>query len=58
MNQKRALIQSKLEAPDLYARDRSAFDKLSQQLLETEKKIATMEEEWLELEVLRESVEG
>ena len=58
MNQKRALIQSKLEAPDLYARDRSAFDKLSQQLLDTDKKIATMEEEWLELEALRESVEG
>jgi ATP-binding cassette subfamily F protein uup len=58
MGQKRALIQSKLEAPDLYARDRSAFDKLSQQLLDTEKKIASMEEEWLELEAMRESVEG
>ena len=58
LSQKRALIQSKLEAPDLYARDRSAFDKLSQQLLETEKKIASMEEEWLELEALRETVEG
>ena len=58
MSQKRALIQSKLEAPDLYARDRAAFDKLSQQLVETEKKIAAMEEEWLELEALREEVEG
>jgi ATP-binding cassette subfamily F protein uup len=58
MQQKRALIQSKLEAPNLYARDRAAFDKLSQQLVEADRKIAAMEEEWLELEAMREEVEG
>ena len=58
MQQKRALIQSKLEAPNLYARDRAAFDKLTQQLVEADRKIADMEEEWLELEAMREEVEG
>ncbi|MDO9440790.1 MAG: ATP-binding cassette domain-containing protein [Beijerinckiaceae bacterium] len=54
----RAALQAKLDDPQLYARDRFAFDKLSGQLAEAEKKLSKMEEEWLELEMLREEVEG
>ncbi|MDB5593312.1 MAG: hfaC [Hyphomicrobiales bacterium] len=58
MQKTRATLQSKLDDPALYARDRFAFEKLSGQLVEAEKRLAKMEEEWLELEMLRESVEG
>ncbi len=53
-----ALLQDKLAQPGLYARDRDGFDKMSKQLTDAEKKLASMEEEWLELEMLREEVEG
>ena len=42
--------------PELYARDRSAFDRASADLVETQRKLAAAEERWLELEILREDL--
>jgi len=58
MQKKRDLLQAKLEEPGLYARDRATFDKASTLLAEAEKQIAAWEEEWLELEMMREELEG
>ena len=58
MQKKRDLLQAKLEEPGLYARDRAAFDKASTLLGEAERQIAAWEEEWLELELMREELEG
>ncbi len=58
MQQKRDLLMAKLAEPGLYERDRVGFDKNSALLAEAEKKIAAWEEEWLELEVMREELEG
>ncbi len=58
MQQKRDLLQVKLAEPALFANDRVTFDKTSALLAEAEKKIAIWEQEWLELEMLREELEG
>ena len=58
MQAKRDLLLAKLAEPSLYANDRVTFDKTSALLAEAEKKIATWEQEWLELEMLREELEG
>ena len=55
---KRASLQALLDDPTLYARDRMAFDRLSAQIVEVETKLSRMEEEWLDLEMLREEIEG
>ncbi len=47
-----------LEDPNLYAKDRARFEKLSLSLAEKEEALAKAEEQWLELEMLRESLEG
>jgi ABC transport system ATP-binding/permease protein len=51
-------IRKELENPQLYARDPARFAKLSDALVKTETDISKAEEEWLELEMLREEMEG
>lgn len=58
LQKKRDALQAKLEEPGLYGRDRAAFDKATTLLGEAEKQIAAWEEEWLQLEMMREELEG
>ena len=51
-------INTALADPKLYARDPSLFAAKSKTLLETEAKKAKAEEQWMELELLREELEG
>ena len=61
MDELRALaarIRKELEDPQLYARDAARFAKLSDALVKTEGDLAAAEDEWLELEMLREEIQG
>jgi ABC transport system ATP-binding/permease protein len=49
-------LQLKLADPQFYARDRAAFEKATAALGELQLKIAAAEEQWLELEILREEL--
>jgi ABC transport system ATP-binding/permease protein len=51
-------LQAKLADPDFYARDRAAFQQVTQALGELQRKIAAAEELWLALEILREELAG
>jgi ABC transport system ATP-binding/permease protein len=51
-------LQTKLDDPTFYARDRAAFEHASAALGELQQRIATAEEQWLELEILREELAG
>jgi ATP-binding cassette subfamily F protein uup len=51
-------LQAKLEDPKLYGRDRAAFENITAALGELQHKIAAAEEQWLELEMLREELAG
>ena len=51
-------LQTKLDDPQFYARDRAGFEKASAALGELQERIAAAEEEWLELEILREELAG
>ena len=51
-------LQAKLDDPQFYARDRAGFEKVTTDLGETQRKIAAAEEQWLELEILREEFAG
>jgi len=53
-----AELQTQLSAPDLYTRDPKKFAGLSQKLADAQHEHATSEERWLELEMLREEIEG
>ncbi|MFN3658198.1 MAG: ABC-F family ATP-binding cassette domain-containing protein [Pseudolabrys sp.] len=53
-----ATLQAKLDDPQFYARDRAAFEKVTAALGELQRKIAAAEEQWLELEILREELAG
>ncbi len=53
-----AALQAQLGDPDLYARDRATFEKVSAALGAVQHKIAAAEEKWLELEILREEIAG
>ncbi|HEY0418005.1 MAG TPA: ABC transporter ATP-binding protein, partial [Acetobacteraceae bacterium] len=53
-----AALRTALAAPDLYSRDRARFDRFSAALAEKETALAAAEEEWLELELLREEMEA
>jgi ATP-binding cassette subfamily F protein uup len=53
----RALHQ-RLDDPGLYARDRAAFDDASAALASVQLELAAAEEKWLELEILRDTMEG
>jgi ABC transport system ATP-binding/permease protein len=49
-------LQAKLADRQFYARDRAAFEKVTAALGELQLKIAAAEEQWLELEILREEL--
>jgi ATP-binding cassette subfamily F protein uup len=51
-------LQMKLDDPQFYARDRAGFEKISAALGELQQQIAALEEQWLELEILREELAG
>ncbi len=58
-----AALQSKIQAlhrrldePELYARDRKAFDEASAALVTAQAELTAAEEKWLELEILREEI--
>jgi ATP-binding cassette subfamily F protein uup len=51
-------LQTKLDDPDFYVRDRAGFEKVTAALGELQQKIAAAEEQWLELEILREEIAG
>ncbi|HEX4766526.1 MAG TPA: ABC-F family ATP-binding cassette domain-containing protein [Lichenihabitans sp.] len=54
----KARLQAALDDAGLYARDAARFGALSRNLADVEAKLAALEDEWLELEMLREEVEG
>jgi len=51
-------LQDRLGDPGLYARDREAFTQASAALSATQSELIAAEERWLELEMLREEIEG
>ena len=51
-------LQERLGDPALYARDRTAFTDATAALATAQAELATAEEKWLELEMLREDIEG
>jgi ATP-binding cassette subfamily F protein uup len=51
-------LQAKLDDPQFYARDRSGFEKVSAEMGKLQQRIAVAEEQWLELEILREELAG
>ena len=53
-----ATLRAALAVPDLYTRDRARFDRFTGALTAKEAELAAAEEEWLELELLREEIEG
>ncbi|MGE3146990.1 MAG: ABC-F family ATP-binding cassette domain-containing protein [Pseudorhodoplanes sp.] len=50
-------LQRELDDPNLYARDRGKFDSVSGALAGAQAELASAEERWLELEILREQIE-
>jgi ABC transport system ATP-binding/permease protein len=53
-----AAINAALVAPDFYTRDPDGFAQKSKDLIAAEAKRAKAEEQWMELELLREEIEG
>ncbi|AIB10977.1 elongation factor 3 [Azospirillum argentinense] len=53
-----AKLEAALADPDLFARDAAKFQKTSDQLQAKQNELAGAEERWLELEALREELEG
>jgi ABC transport system ATP-binding/permease protein len=51
-------LQAKLADPQFYLRDRAGFEKVTTDLGETQRKLAAAEEQWLQLEILREELTG
>jgi len=51
-------LQSKLEDPQFYVRDRAAFEQTTAALGDLQRKIEAAEAQWLELEILREELAG
>jgi ATP-binding cassette subfamily F protein uup len=51
-------LQQRLDDPDLYARDRGQFGKISGSLAAAQLELVAAEEQWLKLEILREEIEG
>jgi ATP-binding cassette subfamily F protein uup len=49
-------LQARLGDPEFYTRDRAAFEKATAALGELQAKIAAAEEQWLELELVREEL--
>ncbi|WP_188911621.1 ABC-F family ATP-binding cassette domain-containing protein [Salinarimonas ramus] len=53
-----AKLQAALDDPDLYTRDPARFEKLTTLMSNAQTRLAESEERWLELEMLREELEG
>ncbi|UTD29598.1 ABC-F family ATP-binding cassette domain-containing protein [Bradyrhizobium sp. WD16] len=53
-----ASFQQRLADPALYVRDRKSFDDISAALVKAQGELQAAEERWLELEILREEIEG
>ena len=53
-----AKLQTKLDDPALFTRDRKAFDAASNAMAKAHSDLASAEEQWLELEILREDIES
>ncbi len=51
-------LQAKLSDPNLYGRDPAGFAKTSDSIVAAQEELAEAEEKWLELEILREEIEG
>jgi ATP-binding cassette subfamily F protein uup len=51
-------LQAMLADPQFYQRDRTGFEKATSDLGEAQRKLAAAEEQWLELEILREDIAG
>jgi ABC transport system ATP-binding/permease protein len=58
LQEKIRTAQEKLADPALYARDRKAFDEISAGLVAAQDALAAAEDKWLELEILRETIDG
>ena len=58
LQEKIRAAQEKLADPGLYARDRKAFDEISAALVAAQSALAAAEDKWLELEILRETIDG
>jgi ABC transport system ATP-binding/permease protein len=58
LNAKASDLQARLDDPQFYMRDRAGFEKVTTDLGETQRKLAAAEEQWLELEILREELAG
>jgi ATP-binding cassette subfamily F protein uup len=58
LQDKMRTLQQRLEDPGLYARDAKAFADASAALAATQAELTAAEERWLELEILREEIEG
>jgi ATP-binding cassette subfamily F protein uup len=55
---KSAQIAAAMAHPDLYAKDRPRFEKLNAAAAQTAQALSAAEDEWLELEMLREELGG
>jgi len=53
-----AKLQTQLDDPSLFTRDRKTFDAASEAMTRAHADLATAEEQWLELEILREDIES
>lgn len=51
-------LREKLADPEFYRRDAAAFARVSAELQDLENRLQRLEDEWLELEVLREEADG
>jgi ABC transport system ATP-binding/permease protein len=53
-----AAREKKMADPNLFTKDPAIFNKLAAEMEKLREKVTAMEEEWLELEMLREELEG
>ncbi|MFC7047747.1 ABC-F family ATP-binding cassette domain-containing protein [Emcibacter nanhaiensis] len=58
LEQRIAKVEAKLGEPDFYSKDPDGFALLSKDLEKSQTELAAKEEEWLELEMLREELES
>src|SRR5262249_48418235 len=58
LQEKIRAAQEELADASLYARDRKAFDEISAGLVAAQDALAAAEDKWLELEILRETIDG
>ncbi len=55
---KRTKLQALLDDPELYSKDAAKFAKASEMFAAVESELSAAEEQWLELEIKREEIEG